>query len=265
MIVRDESRVIRRALDSVVDLIDYWVICDTGSQDGTPGIIEEYFRHRGIGGELHRREWRNFGHNRTEALRMAEGKAGYLLLIDADMVLHRDPRFDPGKLSADAYQIAQEQGDLRYYNVRLVKSGLGWRCVGLTHEYYTADADLTTRRLPYLWIEDIGDGGSKDNKLDRDIVLLKQGIREEPDNPRYHFYLAQSYRDAGETDQAIALYDQRIGMGGWDEEVWYARFMKGACLARRRDYAAAIFSLHQAFEARPARAEPLWTDRKSVV
>ena len=41
-----------------------------------------------------------------------------------------------------------------------------------------------------IWIDDIGDGGSKGDKFERDIRLLKQGLEEEPNNGRYYFYLA---------------------------------------------------------------------------
>jgi len=39
MIVKNESEVITRCLKSVLPLIDYWVISDTGSTDGTQKII----------------------------------------------------------------------------------------------------------------------------------------------------------------------------------------------------------------------------------
>ena len=39
MIVKNEAPVIRRCLDSVRSLIDYWVIVDTGSTDGTQDIV----------------------------------------------------------------------------------------------------------------------------------------------------------------------------------------------------------------------------------
>ena len=74
MIVRNEAKVICRALDSVMELIDYWVICDTGSTDDTPAIIKSYFQERKIPGELHSQAWINFGHNRNEALKLARGK-----------------------------------------------------------------------------------------------------------------------------------------------------------------------------------------------
>ena len=56
MIVRNEAHVITETLDSVSRLIDYWVIVDTGSEDGTQQIIESYFQEKGIEGELHSRE-----------------------------------------------------------------------------------------------------------------------------------------------------------------------------------------------------------------
>src|SRR5271154_3365703 len=82
MIVKNESHVIRRCLSSLKHLIDYWVIVDTGSTDGTQKTIEEYLYE--IPGELHERPWVNFGHNRNEALDLARGKCDYILLMDAD-------------------------------------------------------------------------------------------------------------------------------------------------------------------------------------
>ena len=84
MIVRDESHVITECLDSVSSFIDYWIICDTGSEDDTARIIENYFQEKGIPGELHHHEWRDFGSNRTRALDLVRGKAEYAWVIDAD-------------------------------------------------------------------------------------------------------------------------------------------------------------------------------------
>src|ERR1700722_1540445 len=53
MIVKNESKVIRRCLQSVLPFIDTWVIVDTGSNDGTQKIIKDFMLEHQIPGELH--------------------------------------------------------------------------------------------------------------------------------------------------------------------------------------------------------------------
>ena len=53
MIVKNESKVIKRCIDSVKDYIDNWVIVDTGSTDGTQKLIIDIMDEYGIKGELH--------------------------------------------------------------------------------------------------------------------------------------------------------------------------------------------------------------------
>ena len=47
----------------------------------------------GIHGELHERPWRDFGHNRSEALTLAQGRGDYIWVIDADDILVGTPDF----------------------------------------------------------------------------------------------------------------------------------------------------------------------------
>src|SRR5260370_14238085 len=85
MIVKNEAPVIRRCLESVRPIIDRWVIVDTGSTDGTQDIIHECLKD--LPGELHERPWRDFAHNRSEALALARPQGDYSLIIDADDTL----------------------------------------------------------------------------------------------------------------------------------------------------------------------------------
>ena len=73
MIVKNEAAVIARCLASVRPIIDYWVIVDTGSTDGTQDAIRAFLAD--LPGELHERPWRDFAHNRTEALDLARPHA----------------------------------------------------------------------------------------------------------------------------------------------------------------------------------------------
>ncbi len=116
MIVRDEAAVIERLLGSLRGLIDTWVICDTGSVDGTPALIAQALS--GIPGELHERPWQDFGHNRTELMRLARGTADYLLLLDADMTIEQSAALP--KLDADAY-LLREAGSLDFRGPRQVR------------------------------------------------------------------------------------------------------------------------------------------------
>jgi len=44
MIVKNEKDVILRCLKSVLPIIDYWTIVDTGSTDGTQDIIKSFLQ-----------------------------------------------------------------------------------------------------------------------------------------------------------------------------------------------------------------------------
>ena len=58
MIVKNESHIIHECLETIHKYVDYWVISDTGSTDGTQDIIKRFFAEKGIPGELHQDEWK---------------------------------------------------------------------------------------------------------------------------------------------------------------------------------------------------------------
>ncbi len=255
MIVRDEAHVVGRALQSVRDIIDYWVICDTGSTDGTMDRIIEALA--GVPGELHRVGWVNFGHNRTDVLRRAKGKADYILIMDADMAAVVRGPFK-NKLSADAYDIRYE-GDLDYCQPMLVAGRHDWAYVGVTHEYIAAPTARVTRPLPELTLHHFCDGGSRPEKYTRDVALLTAALQENPNDIRHTFYLAQTYKDMDDYANAFLWYEKRIAMEGWEEERWYAMYQSARMrLAMGQDWEIALAALLRAYAFRPSRLEPLF-------
>ncbi|MFF8945761.1 glycosyltransferase [Streptomyces sp. NPDC014864] len=250
MIVKNESGVIERCLSSVRDLITTWVISDTGSTDGTQELIREALR--GVPGELHSEPWVDFGHNRSLNIAHARGKADYLLLLDADLEVRQDGPLPP--LTAASYMLRHE-GDLEYRIKRLVRGDIAWRYEGVTHEYLTTDEPADQAKLDALVIVDHADGGSRHDKFERDARLLSAELERDPDNPRTVFYLAQTKRDMGRAEEAIALYERRAAMGGWSEEVYYSRVQIGVLKAGRGDWPGAMDALVQAWETRPHRLE----------
>ncbi|MEU1306521.1 glycosyltransferase [Streptomyces shenzhenensis] len=250
MIVKNEAGVIERCLASVHDLVDTWVISDTGSTDGTQELIRRALE--GVPGELHEEPWVNFGHNRTLNIQHARGKADYLLLLDADHVLRRESPLP--RLTADAYMLRHE-GATEYRIRRLVRGDVPWRYEGVTHEYLTADGHETQENLDALVVEDHADGGSRHDKFERDARLLSAEMERDPGNTRTVFYLAQTMRDMGNTPEAIRLYEHRASMGGWAEEVYYSLLQAGILRADSGDMPAGVDTLTQAWESRPQRLE----------
>ncbi|MET9957950.1 glycosyltransferase [Streptomyces sp. NPDC006326] len=257
MIVKNESAVIERCLDSVRDLIDTWVISDTGSTDGTQQLIRTSLG--GIPGELHEEPWVNFGHNRSLNIAHARGKADYLLLLDADLVLRRTGPLPP--LTAQSYMLRHE-GTTEYRIKRLVRGDLAWRYEGATHEYLTCDrpGEYDPRpgiqeNLDALVIEDHADGGSRHDTFERDARLLGAEFQRDPSNTRTVFYLAQTMRDMGDAPAALRLYERRAAMGGWEEEVYFALLQIGILSAESGDWPSAMDAFTRAWECRPSRLE----------
>lgn len=259
MIVKDEAPVIRRCLDSLRELIDCWVIVDTGSTDGTQEIVREHLQ--GIPGELIERPWVDFGHNRSEALVYARGRADRVLILDADEVLVFDEVFELPVLTHDAYHFEIVTGPVTYLKTQLIDNRLEWRFRGVLHEHLHCDRPTTDAVLPGVRTLRFPDGArARDpSTYRRDALILERALLEEPENPRTVFYLAQSYRDAGENELAIRHYRRRAGMRGWDEEVWYSLYQVAEI--RRRTEASwpqVMEDYLAAYRVKPERAEPLF-------
>lgn len=229
MIVKNESNIITRLFDSVIDIIDTYCICDTGSTDNTVNIIQEYFDEKGIKGKIVLEPFQNFEYNRNVSLQSCVGMADFVLLLDADMKLQIN-NFDKSILNNyDHFMVFQGNTQFYYQNLRIVKNNGLYSYKGVTHEYintpHNSKSHLLNRDI--FFINDIGDGGCKQNKFERDIKLLTDGILKEPNNDRYHFYLANSYIDLGKNKEAIEMYKKRISFGGWQEEVWFSYYKLG--------------------------------------
>lgn len=273
MIVKNESNVIGRCIDSVKDYISNWVIVDTGSTDGTQDIIKNIMSDYNIPGELHERPWVDFGHNRTESLQYSKGKADYRLVIDADDILVVDEGVNPFlDLTKDCYKIRIRLNQLAYYRTQLVRGDQDWRYVGVLHEYISGPTDVKIEEdfLGGAEMHASVSGHNRDikgkDKYHNDALTFERALITTPkeDLPidlerRYVFYLAQSYRDAGMLDRSIEAYQRRVDLGGWNEEVyiskyWIARQKQGL----NKSDSDIIDAYLSAWEYKPNRLEALY-------
>jgi hypothetical protein len=260
MIVKNESKIITRLFDSVSSIIDCYCICDTGSTDNTISLITEYFDKKDIPGKVVVEPFKNFCHNRNFALQSCLGMSDYVLLLDADMILETKNFKKELLEDADCFYILQGNESFYYQNMRIIRNDGKYKYVGVTHEYIdTPPGNKTSGFQKHeLFIRDIGDGGAKHNKFERDIRLLLDGIKEEPNNVRYYFYLANSYHDSGRFGEAINVYKKRIQLGGWIEEVWYSHYRIGLCFKNMGKMDDAIRYWLEGFELYPERLEGMY-------
>jgi tetratricopeptide (TPR) repeat protein len=265
MIVKNESAVIIRLLESVMPLIDTYCICDTGSTDNTITLIREYCESKNISGKIIEESFRDFGYNRSYALTSCVDmkNADYILLMDADMKLEiktTDILQFKRMLINDAYYVVQGCPDFYNANIRIIRNDPSYRYWGVTHEYIELPDNAVIENISkdILFITDLGDGGCKENKFKRDIELLIKGLEINPNNPRYLFYLANSYRDSNEYEKAIEIYIKRIQVGGWLQETWHSYYSIGNCYMKLNRYEPAVFYWLEAYQIMPTRIENLY-------
>lgn len=271
VMMKNEQPIMERCIRSALPIVDAVCYTDTGSTGDAFTILKKTIPSN-IPWHAEIEPWQNFGHNRTYGLeqtrRFAESMGWnldrtYILVIDADMILKIDPKFDKKPLVADAYQVEQNNGGCVYWNVRLLKISKQWHVLGRTHEYYNSNLMSHVDKTSLLFIDDRSDGCNRADKFDRDIKLLLEDLKENPRNSRSMFYLAESHRNRGQKDKgdyerSIEYYRLHIATGSWDEEMWWSHYAIGLCYERIGDEGLMLKSHLEAYAKRPHRAEPLF-------
>ena len=271
MIVKDETHVIERCLRSAAPFVDRYDITDTGSTDGTPEKIKEIMDELDVPGEVYLSDWKGFGDHagkvgsRTESFRNADDKADYAWVIDADDSLVGELIL-PDDADSDAYSLKIQRGDFVWWRNQIFKTSSRWRYEGILHEYAACDnPEAKVTRLHGNYSVEARTEGNRNvgitatEKYSRDAEVLKKALEDVPDNPRYQFYLAQSYFDSQQWEKSLEAYQKRVDIGGWPEEVFYSMYrvaiLKGIMEHGEMDV---IRAFEECYNYKPDRAEPLY-------
>ena len=275
LMVKNESKIIGRCLESLAEYVDGVCVTDTGSTDDTVELIRDFFKRREetrgvkpfrIFGDV----WTNFGHNRSASFvncvefcteHRFDLDRTYALLLDADMQLRvKNPDFRR-LLTETGHSLIQASDSLEYMNTRLLRCSFPWKCTGVTHEYWDG-AQTPLISSEHLYLQDVGDGGCKDDKFTRDAALLEDGLAREPGNVRYMFYLAQTLQTLGEIPRSVEMYRRRIKAGQWIEEVWYSMYQLAKIYAHQKKPERMEKWVRRAYQCHPGRSEALYAAAK---
>jgi len=263
MIVKNEARGIAATLASARPFVDRWTVLDTGSTDGTPGLIRAALAD--VPGEVRDGAFVDFATTRNAALDLLAGHAAWALMLSGDDHVEGEPAALRAWLAArpphaGAAYATIVDGGTSYQQPRLSRPDAPWRYAGVTHEALVGPLDapppprapLRIRRTPPPDAE-------RRARWELDLALLAAAHAAAPRDARTTFYLAQTYGCLGRVDEAVAHYDARVALGGWREEAFIAALRAADHVAARGP--AAWPEAQQRYLAAhalaPHRAEPL--------
>lgn len=239
LIMKNEAHVLKRLLNSVYPILDYYSVVDTGSTDNSKEIVKDFFLEKGIPGEIHDHPFLDFSDARNFALESLKGKADFAFMIDCDEELSIDNSFNLEKVKEhlskfDSALSLVHYNSSRYGRRNFFRTDKTFKWIGKVHEYLSSSNNETCTTLEGLTTIVHSDGASWANQKEKYLghaAIFEKEVAEKND-PRDVFYLAQSYKDAGENAKAIEWYKKRASMEeGFYEERYVSQLNVGRLMA----------------------------------
>ncbi len=266
LIVRDEEETLPNLLSSIEGAFDQVVLVDTGSRDSTVKIFESWAGNQDlpVGSVVEHFDWiDDFAAARAYADSFL--RTDWTCWADADDVIRGADRLRG--LAAEAppevlayicgYDYARDpHGNCACYLVRerLVRRGAGeW--VGRVHEsQLIRGAQSMVPREIVEWVHHHPADPSDSNE--RNLRILEQWFKEEPDDPRVVGYLGTELLVKDDVDRAGELFERYLTLKtGWDEERAQIHRKLAAVRLRQERPDEAIDTALDAL-----RVLPQWTD-----
>ena len=293
---RNEARVIRRMLESCYKYIDYAVIQNNGSTDGTDQIVRDFFEEKQIPLYLYNVEegWVGFGWNRdhlTQTCQSIDHGCDWILKMDCDEILEVDDDFDWSPFDdkqIQSFHIAAVAGSCIYYRAWIWNAKMKWRfnhdpC----HETVYLDDGVTGEnfgrydlppKIRHIGFNE-GQSWSNPTKFISDALILEEKMIKENTfyTDMYHFwYVGKSYFDAqqehsfplGESQRkefsrrCIYYFQEYISYcnsPGYNEMCYMACIFSAECLKYLGKIDEAISLLHDSEKYSPERNDHLFT------
>jgi hypothetical protein len=221
-----------------IDIIDRWTILDTGSTDNTVNIINKVLPGKKKG-ELFNEPFINFRDSRNRLLELAGEKCKFIIMLDDTYVVKGKLREFLNEIRgdqfSDSFSLLIQSDDTVYSSNRVLKTRNKLKYIYKIHEVVQKENNINVnipqnesfvvdRRFDYMETRTF-------ERKQNDLKLLFEELEEDPDNPRTHYYLAQTYNLLEDYEKTYYYYLERVNhpVEGFINEKADAAFEAARC------------------------------------
>lgn len=199
----------------------------------------------------------DFGGVRNAALAAAAVTGcGWALVLDSDETMHFGDaaalRDALEHTSADVLRVMQADGS--YAKDRFFRLPARGQWVGPTHEAFLCTG--TTELLAGVTFgERAKSPAALRAKFTRDVAILEPWTAKHPHDPRWHYYLGESYAGLGRVEDACLAWETCWALDGWDEEAAWAAYRIAVERTERGEHETALEWCLRGMQRHPGIAE----------
>lgn len=278
MIVKNEARTVRAAVESLEDAIDEIIVgVDITSNDGTREVLEdlgattfdihlseELALKKSVDGK---KEW-GFSKARNQVLRKCD-PANWRVILDGHETIRDAQLLKAAVCLAQTNECDGIQALVYFepdaFGVPTIQFG-SVRVLAPSVRYVNPLHNVPLVERPYVAHEVIvehhksqqatEDREARDTqRSDTNIAGFLQELKEKPTHARSWFYLGVAYMENGQFAHAVPAFEKCLAYSRWDEERWQSRVNIGTCKSKLCDMTGARNSFVKAISEFPARAE----------
>lgn len=252
MIVKNAENVIRKTIETVLPIINYYTIIDTGSTDSTLEILHNILDNSGITGTIYTESFVDFSTTRNRAFELAGTRADYhLMLDDSFIVVNPTKLLNYIKLGCDMYFIGVNTSNLIYKSNRILKSNKQYRYKFKIHEL------IEPSNKDNVYNIDKNECFIHDDKnvlsilrtrarMNTDIKWLEEELKETNGvYPRTFYYLGMLYDSMDDRERSYSYLTKCISLGKTDQYTFLACMGLANVMLRRRDDWNCIFNVYR--------------------
>jgi len=273
IMVKDAGKNFRTILESNLPFIDRWTILDTGSTDNTVEIIKEVMSS--IPGELFQESFLNFRDSRNRLIELAEDTCVFNIILDDTYVLHGNVREFLTKVRgddvADSYSLFLKESPLpgentktdyhiTYSSNRIIKPERKLKYVYTIHEIIQSNKNILIP-IENAYIVDYSSEYMKERTTQRklkDLADLETEYKNNPDDPRSLYYIAETYMYLEDWKNAYKYYELRSKKSGYREEIFDSLYKMAVISERDNPWGFSHQLYLDAFSFSPHRSESLF-------